>query len=78
MKRNTQQNIIAKLLSGHEGETRALIGGGGVNSHICSCSVRLISFGMNLKTTDFKRNWSGRTRIYEYSPPPPPRPPPID
>ena len=27
---------------------------------------------MNLKTTDFKRNLSGRTRIYEYTPPPPP------
>ncbi len=25
---------------------------------------------MNLKTTDFKRNLSGRTQIYEYSPPP--------
>ena len=27
---------------------------------------------MKLKTTDFKRNPSGRTRIYEYTPPPPP------
>ena len=26
---------------------------------------------LTLMTTDFKRNLSGRTRIYEYSPPPP-------
>ena len=50
------------------GVTRALIGGvgwwgGGGGCHIC--------FEMNLKTTDFKRNSSGRTRIYEYTPPPP-------
>ncbi len=32
----------------------------------------LISFEINLKTTDFKRNPSGITRIYEYTPPPPP------
>ena len=30
---------------------------------------RLISFETNLKTTDFKRNLSGRTPIYEYTPP---------
>ena len=29
---------------------------------------------MNLKTTDFKRNSSDKTRIYEYSTPPPPSP----
>ncbi len=29
---------------------------------------------MNLKITDFKRNSSGRTRIYEYTPSPPPPP----
>ncbi len=38
---------------------------------IYSCSTRLISFEMNLKTTDFKRNPSGITRIYEYTPHPP-------
>ena len=48
---------------------RALIGGGG-GIFIYSCSARLISFEINLKTTDFKRNSSGITRIYEYTPPP--------
>ncbi len=33
---------------------------------IYPCSARLISFEMTLKTTDFKRNSLGRTRIYEY------------
>ena len=42
--------------------------------HIYSCYARLISFEINLKTTDFKRNPSGITRIYEYTPPPPPPP----
>ena len=42
-------------------------GEGGI--FIYSCSARLISFQMNLKTTDFKRNSSGRTRIYEYNTP---------
>ncbi len=53
------------------GETSALFGEGGGGIFICSCSARQISFEMNLKTTDFKRNLSGSTRIYEYSPPPP-------
>ncbi len=44
------------------GITRALMGGGGVYSYICVLP-ELISFEMNLKTTDFKRNSSGRTRI---------------
>ena len=49
---------------------RALIwGGGGI--FIYSCSARLICFEINLKPTDFKRNSSGITRIYEYTPPPP-------
>ena len=52
---------------------RALIGGGGA-IFIYSCSARLISFEISLKTTDFKRNPSGITRIYEYTPPPPPPP----
>ncbi len=30
-----------------------------------------LTFEMQLKTTDFKRNSLGRTSIYEYSPPPP-------
>ncbi len=52
---------------------RALIGGGGGGGGGClfiySCSARLISFEINLKTTDFKRNPSAITRIYEYTPP---------
>ena len=53
---------------------RALIvgGGGGWCIFIYSCSARLISFEINLKTTDFKRNPSGITQIFEYTPPPPP------
>ena len=42
---------------------RALIGGGRVCIVIYSCSARLISFQINLKTTDFKRNPSGITPI---------------
>ena len=42
---------------------RALIGGGCI--FIYSCYARRISFEINLKTTDFKRNPSGITRIYE-------------
>ncbi len=49
---------------------RALIGGG-VCILIYSCSARLISFEINLKTTDFKRNRSAIARMYEYTPPPP-------
>ena len=54
--------------------TKALIGGGGWGGGcicicLCSCSARIISFQMNLKTTDFKRHSSGGTRIYEYIPP---------
>ena len=44
---------------------RALIGGGGGCIFIYSCYARRISFEINLKTTDFKRNPSGITRIYE-------------
>ena len=40
-------------------------GGGGIFMYLCS--AQLISSEMNLKTTDFKRNSSGRT------PPPPPQ-----
>ena len=52
-------------------ETKALIGGGGgVYSYI-----RVLPDEFLLKsvviTVDFKRNLSGRTRIYEYAPPPP-------
>ena len=50
--------------------TKALIGGGGGYSYI-----RVLPDEFRLKsvaiTVDFKRNSSGRTRIYEYAPPPP-------
>ena len=48
--------------------TKALIGGGGAYSYI-----RVLPDEFLLKSTvmatDFKRNSSGRTRIYEYPPP---------
>ena len=51
-------------------ETKALIGGGAYSY------IRVLPDEFLLKstvmTTDFKRNSSGRTRIYEYTPPPPP------
>ena len=51
-------------------------GGGGVYIHIfVFCPT--ISFEINLKTTDFKRNSSGIAQIYEYTGTPPPPPPPI-
>ena len=51
-------------------KTKALIGGGGVYSYI---HVLLDEFLLKsvVITVDFKRNSSGRTRIYEYAPPPP-------
>ena len=52
---------------------RALIGGGGggVYSYI-RVLPDLFLLNVNLKTTDYKISQSGRTRIYEYTPPPPP------
>ena len=63
MQKNYKKNSLVA-----SGITRALIGGGGggVSIFIYLCSARLISFEM---TTDFKRNLSGRTPIYEYTPP---------
>ena len=53
---------------GGRAETKALIGGGGVYSYI-----RVLPDEFLLKsvviTVDFKRNSSGRTRVYEYAPP---------
>ena len=51
--------------------TRVLIGGGGEYSYICVLSDEFL-LKSTLRTTDFKRNSSDRTQIYEYSPPPPP------
>ncbi len=42
-------------------------GGGGVEYSYIRVLSRLICFEMNLKTTDFKRNSSGRTRYMKYS-----------
>ena len=50
---------------------RALIGGGGVCSYIYVLPGEFL-LKSTLMTTDCKRNSSGRTRIYEYTPPPPP------
>ena len=55
-------------------ETKALIGGGGGGGGAYSY-IRVLPDEFLLKstvmTTDFKRNSSGRTRIYEYTPLPP-------
>ena len=52
-------------------ETKALIGGGGgggAYSYICVLPDEFL-LKSTVMTTDFKRNSSGRTRIYEYAPP---------
>ena len=57
--------------------TKALIGRGGGGRY---SYIRVLPDEFLLKsvviTVDFKRNSSGRTRIYEYVPSPPPPPPP--
>ena len=54
-------------------ETKALIGGGGGGGGGAYSYIRVLPDEFLLKstvmTTDFKRNSSGRTRIYEYTPP---------
>ena len=52
-------------------ETKALIGGGGVYSYVRVLPDEFLLKSVGI-TVDFKRNSSGRTRIYEYAPPPPP------
>ena len=54
------------------GETRALIGGGGGEYSYIRVLPDEFLLKLTLMTADFKRNSSGRTRRYEYSPPPPP------
>ena len=50
-------------------ETKALIeGGGGAYSYIHVLPDEFL-LKSPVMTTDFKRNLSGRTRIYEYAPP---------
>ena len=58
-----------KTISACRGETRALMGGGGEYSYIRVLPDEFL-LKLNLMTADFKRNSSGRTRRYEYSPPP--------
>ena len=55
------------------GETRALIGGGGGGGEYSYLLVLPGEFLLKSAVikANFKRNSSGRTRIYEYSPPPP-------
>ena len=48
--------------------------GGGGYIFIYSCFAGQISFQIDQFEFDLKRNSSGRTRIYEYTPPPPPPP----
>ena len=56
----------------HRGETRALIGGGGGEySYFLVLPDEFLLKSAVIKV-NFKRNSSGRTRIYEYSCPPPP------
>ena len=57
----------ARRFSVRRAGARALIGGGGGGGgiFIYSSYARLISFQINLKTTDFKRNLLGITRRYE-------------
>ena len=50
------------------GETRALIGGGGEYSYLLVLPDEFLLKSPVIKV-NFKRNSSGRTRIYEYSPP---------
>ena len=49
-------------------ETKSLIGGGGAYSYIRVLPDEFL-LKSTVMTTDFKRNSSGRTRIYEYAPP---------
>ena len=49
--------------------TKALIGGGGAYSYIRFLPDEFL-LKSTVMTTDFKRNSSGRTRIYEYPSPP--------
>ena len=58
--------VFVKVALIRRTETKALIGG--VHIRVLPNEFLLKSTVM---TTEFKRNSSGRTRIYEYTPPPP-------
>ena len=59
---------VTRLYHEDRAETKALIGG---CIFIYSLSADEFLLKSTVMTTDFKRNSSGRTRIYEYTPPPP-------
>ena len=65
-----KSNSINKVVTSRA-VTKALIGGGGG----AYSYIRVLPDEFLLKsvviTVDFKRNSSGRTQIYEYTPPPP-------
>ena len=63
-------STLACLSTLFRGETRALIGGGGEYSYLLVLPDEFLLKSAVIKV-NFKRNSSGRTRIYEYSPPPP-------
>ena len=62
---------ILRKTSVPRGETRALIEGGEY-SYLLVLPDEFLLRSAVIKV-NFKRNSSGRTRIYEYSPPPPPQ-----
>ena len=68
---STRNKCISYQCDEARGETRALIGGGGEYSHLLLLPDEFLLKSAVIKV-NFKRNSSGRTRIYEYSPPPPP------
>ena len=62
--------IVNFLSTAERALTKALIGGGGAYSYIRVLPDEFL-LKSTVMTTDFKRNSSGRTRIYEYPPPAP-------
>ena len=60
---------VMSQIDGFRGETRALIGGGGGEYSYIRVLQDEFLLKLTLMTADFKRNSSGRTRRYEYSPP---------
>ena len=65
---NNSRVVLLNVFNGSRAVTKALIGGGSAYSYIRVLPDEFL-LKSTLMTTDFKRNSSGRTRIYEYSPP---------